>query len=65
MNFQSLVISKVIAIISLTNIAPFIYPQTASIIAIIALTKIVPLIFSQAALSNLMTLSETLRDFSN
>ena len=61
MNLQILVFSKLIAILTLTNITPFIYPQTALIIAIIALTKIVPLVFSQAALSNLITLSGTLR----
>ena len=65
MIFKSQVISKVIAIIALTNIAPLIFPQTTLIIAIIALTKIVPLVFSQVALSNLINLSRTLKDFSN
>ncbi len=41
MNFKIQIFSKSVAIISLANITPLIFPQAALVIAILAFTKII------------------------
>ena len=41
MNFKNQIFSKSVAIISLANITPLIFPQAALVIAILVFTKII------------------------